>query len=296
MRVLIRTVLRRLLGIIRAPVGLVFDLYVTPPDCPKTPLRKRIGATVRYRAAARGKALNRNEARLLELRGAHQKERCFVIGNGPSLNKLDLTLLAAEVTFGVNAIYTNFDRMGFYPTYYVVEDVFVAEDRAEEINRYRGSTKFFGNYLRYCLAHDERTLWINVITRYDEYRGFPHFSTNAARRVWVGGTVSYLCLQLAFYMGFQEVYLIGFDHSYSIPKDAIVQGSALTSVSGDPNHFREDYFGKGKRWHDPMVDRMAKAYQRAKVSYEEAGRRIMNATAGGKLEVFDRIPYEAVIR
>ena len=287
-----KTVVKRILAALRAPVGLLFDLYVIPHNCPRIPVGERIRMTRRYRAAGRGQALDTNEERLLKFAGAHEGERCFIIGNGPSLNLLDLTLLKDEITFGVNAIYTNFDRMGFYPTYYVVEDVFVAEDRADEINSYLGSTKFFGNYLRYCLGDDDKTVWLNVIFRYDRYRNFPHFSTNAARRVWTGGTVSYLCMQLAYYMGFKDVYLIGFDHSYSIPDDAVVEGNDIISQSGDPNHFSPDYFGRGKRWHDPMVDRMAEAYEKAKRCYEASGRRILNATAGGRLEVFDRVSYD----
>ena len=139
---------------------------------------------------------------------------------------------------------------------------------------------------------DDKTVWLNVIFRYDRYRNFPHFSPNAARRVWTGGTVSYLCMQLAYYMGFKDVYLIGFDHSYRIPDDAVVEGNDILSQSGDPNHFSRDYFGRGKRWHDPMVDRMAEAYEKAKQCYEASGRRILNATAGGRLEVFDRVSYD----
>lgn len=155
--------------------------------------------------------------------------------------------------------------MNFHPTYYVVEDVFVAEDRAREINQYKGPIKFFGNYLRYCLADSEDVNWINVRFRYDDYLNFPHFSKNAARMIWTGGTVSYICLQLAYYMGFSEVYLVGFDHSYNIPDEAIVNGTEIVSTGEDPNHFNVEYFGKGYRWHDPMIERMEKAYKRAKL-------------------------------
>jgi hypothetical protein len=245
--------------------------------------------------AARGVFLRKNERRLASLRDAHKGQRCFIIGNGPSLNQLDLKLLANEVTFGVNAIYTNYEKMGFYPTYHVVEDRLVAEDRASEINQYTGSRfKFFGNYLRYCLNPDEGTIVINVIMNYDRYKGLPRFSVNALEKVWVGGTVSYLCMQLAFYMGFSEVYLIGFDHSYSIPKSAKVDGYVITSTEHDVNHFNSAYFGKGLRWHDPMVDRMEEAYKSAKKHYEASKRKIYNATAGGKLEVFERVKYESL--
>ena len=188
--------------------------------------------------------------------------------------------------------------MRLHPKYYVVEYVFVAEDRSDEISKYIGpSQKFFGNYLRYTLRGDEDTTWLNVIVDYRDYPGFPHFSGNSAKRLWVGGSVTYLCMQLAYFMGFSTVYLVGFDHNYVVPKDATVSnmrpsGSDILSNSEDPNHFHPDYFGKGYRWHDPKVDRMEKGFLKAKQNFEANGRHIFNATEGGKLEAFERVEYQ----
>jgi hypothetical protein len=70
-------------------------------------------------------------------------------------------------------------------------------------------------------------------------------------------------LQLAHYLGFEEVYLIGVDADYDLPKDTAAANEYGTAVldmrSDDPNHFHPDYFGKGFRWHDPNVDRMVAA-------------------------------------
>ena len=95
-------------------------------------------------------------------------------------------------------------------------------------------------------------------------------------------------------MGFSDVYLVGFDHSYKIPDDAKVDGEGILSQSSDPNHFNSTYFGKGYRWHDPMVERMEQAFCRAREVYSAAGRRIFNATVGGKLEVFERVDYKSL--
>jgi hypothetical protein len=248
----------------------------------------------RYRMAGDGFGVTANEKRILSWRDAYKGERAFLIGNGPSLNKLDLTKLKTERTIGVNSIYLNQDRMGFLPNHYVVEDRFVAEDRADEINRLSGPQKWFGNYLRYCLAGDEVN-WINVRMRYDEHKDFPFFSTNIARQAWTGGSVTYICMQLAYYLGVKSLYLIGFDHHYVIPADAKVEGLDITSNSDDPNHFHPDYFGKGYRWHDPKVDRMEIGYKKAKKFFEMDGRKILNATAGGKLECFERADYDSLL-
>ena len=52
-----------------------------------------------------------------------------------------------------------------------------------------------------------------------------------------------------------------------------------------------DYFGAGKKWHDPHVDRMFKHYEEANIVCKSIGINIYNATIGGKLEVFPRVNY-----
>ena len=274
--------------------SLFIDSYIIPSECPKISASEKAIISWRYRLAGIGIPLTQNEKRLLDYKNKHLGQRAFIIGNGPSLNNCDLHPLKKEITFGSNSIFLNYDHMGFHPTYYVVEDIFVAEDRASLINSYQGPIKFFGNYLHYCIDNKEDVIWLNVRMRYEEYKDFPHFSTNALRMVWTGGTVSYINLQLAYYMGFSEVYLIGFDHSYQIPADAMVRGTVIVSNNTDPNHFHPEYFGKGFRWHDPRIDRMELAYHRSKTVFEASGKRILNATVGGKLEVFDRVQYSSL--
>ena len=107
-------------------------------------------------------------------------------------------------------------------------------------------------------------------------------------------------MQLAFYLGFPEIYLVGVDASYEIPKTVERDdhyGVAVLDMPGDdPNHFHPDYFGKGYRWHDPQVDKMVAAYGEARRVTEARGVRIRNATIGGKLEVFERVDYESLFR
>ena len=50
---------------------------------------------------------------LRTLKDSHQGQRCFIMGNGPSLAKTDLSKLKNEFTFGMNRIYLAFPQMGF---------------------------------------------------------------------------------------------------------------------------------------------------------------------------------------
>lgn len=234
--------------------------------------------------------------RLAEFRDIHKGDRCVIIGNGPSLNQLDLRRLADAHTFAVNGIFYASERMGFAPTYYVVEDSSVMAENTDAIKEYAAGHKFFPSIYRRYVGD------VPGVSYFLMNRGFyepsspsycvPKFSTDIAQRVYSGQSVTIINLQLAYYMGFSEVVLIGMDFSYTIPDGAKVEGDIITSTDDDPNHFHPEYFGKGKTWKDPKLDRVLANYQLAKRIYEADGRRIVNATPGGKLELFDRVPYD----
>lgn len=233
--------------------------------------------------------------KLRELRDRYKgTKRCFVIGNGPSLNRTDLSVLKDEVTFAVNGFFLKARDLDWDPTFYVVEDHLVAEDRRDWINALKGPTKLFPTYLAYCLEEAEDTIFFNHRGRKSYPHGFD-FSTDASEITYTGCTVTFTVLQLAFYLGFEEIYLIGVDSDYALPQDTKQSSEygvgILDMKSDDPNHFNPDYFGKGFRWHDPQVGRMLEAYQEARTVTDQTNQRIYNATVGGKLEVFPRRDY-----
>jgi len=252
---------------------------------------RRKMADMRWRWSWEGRD---NQRRLNALRNAYQGKRCFIIGNGPSLKKTDVRLLSKEVTIGCNGLFLLFGEMGYLPTFYAVEDYLVAEDRAEQINQIRGTTKVFPRRLAYCLLPDQDTIYINF--RYEHFKDRPRFNPRFDQLVYWGGTVTYLNIQLAYYIGCREVYLIGVDHNYRVPsQEEIDEKKVIVSKEEDPNHFHPDYFGPGYRWHDPKVERMEQSYLSAKEFGDAHGLKIYNATAGGKLEIFPRVDYDEVV-
>lgn len=247
-------------------------------------------AYLAWSATAAGRA---NRRRLAALRGSLAGRRCFVMGNGPSLLESDLERLAGEITIVSNAHYLIWPQLSYVPTFLTVEDQLVAEDRADELRELRTITKLFPHDLAHLLGPaDEQTLFVRFPRA---YRPFPRFSVDLSRRAYWGGTVSYLNLQLAAHLGCTEVVLLGFDHSYVVPEDEI-EDHVIRSTSADVNHIHPDYFGPGYRWHDPNVARMEVAYRHARAELEQRGVRVLNATEGGQLEVFDRIELAAVTR
>lgn len=230
-----------------------------------------------------------NKNKLTSLNGKYPEKRCFIMANGPSLLNCDLTLLKNEITISCNAQFLIWDKMGFIPTFHTVEDTLVAEDRSKELNAINSTTKIFPRDVSYCLDYDRNTIFINFKRN---YKLFPKFSDDFTKVVYWGGTVSFLNMQLAYLLGCKEIYLIGFDHNYKVPSKIV--DTVITSEENDVNHIHPDYFGKGYRWHDPNVARMEQAYVEARRFFDEKKIKIMNATIGGKLEVFERIDYNSL--
>jgi hypothetical protein len=233
----------------------------------------------------------------------NRNKRGFIICNGPSLNSIDLEKLKNEITIGVNAIYLNFERMGFKPTYYIVEDNLVAEDRKDDINQIKGTIKLFAIRLAYCLIRDEETIFLNHSPNMnpwpkqrEKFGTDMKFSEDASIATFGGNTVTYTSLQIAYHLGLREIYIVGADHDYKVPERYKHMDNdknyVIDPLEKDVNHFDSSYFGKGYRWHNPKVHKIEKAYKNAKKFFEAKGGKIFNATPGGKLEVFDRVDYD----
>lgn len=222
--------------------------------------------------------------RLPALKDSQRGQRCFILGNGPSLAKTDLSRLKNEFTIGLNRIYLAFPQMGFETSYYLSINDLVIEQCADEIKALK-MPRFVSWRAHRWLEPAE-----NLYFLYTTYTG-PKFARDLTGRVWEGATVTYVALQVAFYLGFETVILIGVDHNFA------TQGKPNTTVvsqGDDPNHFHPGYFGKGFRWQLPDLETSERAYRMARQAYEAAGRRVLDATIGGKLTVFPKVDYDSL--
>ena len=223
--------------------------------------------------------------RLKVLKDSRRGERCFIIGNGPSLRQTDLSRLCNEATIGVNRIYLAFPEMGFPTTYYLAMNDLVIEQCAADIQALT-MPKFIAWRSRRWLGPADDLYFL-----YSTYTGPKFGGGDITRRLWEGATVTYMALQVAFYLGFQTAILIGVDHNFT------TQGKPNTTVvsqEADPNHFNPNYFGKGFRWQLPDLETSERSYAMTRHAYEAAGRKVLDATVGGKLQVFQKVEYSSL--
>lgn len=259
---------------------LLRDTYIWLRDLPQLP-----GA---YLHPWRREAIRR----LAALKDIHKGKRAFIIGNGPSLKNTDMSKLKGEITFGMNRIYLMFPELGFRTTYLSVVNDLVIEQTAADLAAL-DMPKFLTWRSRRFFRSDQFTesqssnLPTFLYSTYDS----PRFSPDVRGRIWEGATVTYVTMQLAFHMGISEAYLIGVDHNYETKG---TPNATITSDGDDPNHFHASYFGKGFRWQLPDLETSEIAYRMARQAYEKAGRRIADATVGGKLTIFEKADYNSL--
>ena len=136
-----------------------------------------------------------NKQKLLKFKDIHKGKRCFIVANGPSLKNTDLSLLKDEITLGMNRIYLSAEQNGFTPTYIVVQDIPVQLLQFQQDFDDLALPKFFNwNARRYFTPKD------NLTFIRSDYK--PHFSTDLTKSSWGGHSVTNICIQLAFFMGF----------------------------------------------------------------------------------------------
>ena len=230
-----------------------------------------------------------NIKKLKSLKNKYSGKRCFIIGNGPSLTVDDLEKLNDEITFGFNRIYYIFDKTKWRPTFYCSEDIKIIQNSVDEINRLDINHKFIPIILKndYSIDINSATYFNHKYTKNNP--SMPDFSKDISEYIACGSTVTYSAIQMAAYMGFKEIYLIGVDHSfarYRNEKGEIIEDKNLK------DYFCEDYNKDKDKLDIPSTVESTLSYMKAEEYSRQHGFRIYNATRGGKLEVFERVNFD----
>lgn len=240
----------------------------------------------------------KEEEVLLSLKNTHMGEIAFIVGNGPSLSPSDLDKLKEHniYCFGMNRITLMFDKTLWRPHCYMAIDRQIYREEDPTINCvieenlplylfsesvYQGipSSMHLSNVVPFCSKPNSH------------YVPVSEFSDNAMLYVVDGFTVTYSAMQLAYFMGFKEVYLLGVDFNYQriIKKDGMIE---------EKNNEKSTYFDKN---YDPQnknagfMDGMLQSYETAQRFCETHDFKIYNATRGGQLDVFERVDFDLLI-
>ena len=232
-------------------------------------------------------------AYIRQKKNLHQGKRCFVIGNGPSLKPEDLKCLEKEITFASNRIYHMFSKVDWRPTYFFSTDNDVLLKEIENFKKLPLKEKFINlSAQKYGRKVADNIHYIFLygpfyLNRNNVY--LHSISENVDKYFSQANTVTCTCIEMAIYMGFTEIYLLGVDHNYS----------KMVSADGKvrENKNIQTYFEGMKGGTTVSIYNQAAATQGFEVCKkyaEEHGIKILNATRGGKLEVFERVDFDKI--
>lgn len=227
---------------------------------------------------------------LKKYKGIHKGKRCFVVATGPSLRVEDLEMLKNEYSISMNSIYVSYKDTDWRPNYYVIQDQFVYEKIHQELHCREYDAMFIGSIIadRFKLPAGDN---VNVFPLDLLWQQIPNksyhtkFSDDIYNCVYSGYNVAYSALQIAVYMGFSEIYLLGTDCNYLQDKKYFAE---------DKNRGREGYFTK--KFYAANTDKFILAYEVAKEFADTHGIKIYNATRGGLLEIFPRVNLDEVVK
>lgn len=228
------------------------------------------------------------------LKGSCNGERCFIIGNGPSLNREDLSLLKDEKTFAFNRIYQMYQYTDWRPTYYMAIDRSIMQKMYQE-NEKELCTKhiFFASKALAKKYKRQNAHWVlvNGVAPINLKKKKPcNICEDVSQYFSLAQSVTINALEFAFYMGFKEIYLLGIDHCFAVEID---RNGHKHFNQGVENHFKED---NDKSQDFSYKETLTQEYIICKKYADEHGIHITNVTRGGKLEVFERDNLEHILQ
>lgn len=228
------------------------------------------------------------ENEIKKLHNIHKGQRCFILATGPSLQKTNVKILKDEILFGVNTLVRGLPDIGIKKIdYYAVSDYNIFNLYSEKLLAL-DTTLFLGGHTG--------QIYLSKKEEYEQYKkNEPILVRSLGRLLYFGwktkditkGTYSThlipaaMCLPIAYYMGFKEVYLLGADCDFTGKKHHFDGFKATKDIL--PNY-------NDRYWAETF-----KEFEILKEGFEENGRKIYNSTIGGKLEVFERKKIEDVI-
>lgn len=242
----------------------------------------------------------------VKFKGIHQGARCFILGSGHSIMTQDLTKLAGEIVMTQNHFHAHRDIAIIHPTYHVLVPKYQPKEFDGDWSAWLDSMEerlpsdtilFVGTNTKYLIDNRE-----NLAARsfYIKSGYWSHLLSKA--RVDITKSIMYVptviteCITIAIYMGFSEIYLTGFDLDQVIrlgdrDKVRFYGNSPITANQSEKNYEKETG-ASGLDWYNMWI--IWNQLNLLKKEAELRNIKIINATNGGLLNMFDRVDYDSL--
>jgi len=266
--------------------------WVVPPGLVR--VMQRIGFELSLRPNVHESTILSRNAKF---RNMYAGRRCFVIGNGPSLNKQDLSPLANEVTIVMNQFNKHPVIEKWKPTFYCMaepgenikpEEILPLFLKGIEAQAYFYRMEYKELFDKHRFVDPEKVYYLK--TGGVPLRDWPasRHSIDLTRTIPGCQSTAHMALMLAVYLGCSPIYLLGLDH------DVLAQPTVATHFYASS---AEDDYSFSVLSYKQIMEVMLivwTIHEWIKDVASKQGVVIYNATAGGFLDVFPRVEFESL--
>ena len=193
-----------------------------------------------------------------DFRDLHTGRSVFILASGPSLAEVDLTRLRRRIVIGLNR------SSLVYPDthYHCTMDERLFKEYEEVLRK-----------SRYLFTLEQRSFGIPI-----HLLGSEGFSHDLTEGIYSGYTVTYFALQIAVYMGFNRIFLVGLDLKH---KPGHTHFFGIDPVS--KNHEKTEF---------PKMIRMLH-YAADQLAGTDV--KVYNCSPDTELECFERISFDSAV-
>ena len=242
----------------------------------------------------------------------HKGQACFILGSGPSIGKQDLTKLSGQIVMTQNHFHAHKDIKTINPTYHVMVQKYQSKDYDNDWRDWLSSME--ERLPRDCqLFAGDNTKYL--IDEFDRLKGRMHYIHTGLksiymRKAFVDITKNIMkvptalteCLTITLYMGFEKIYLLGFDLNQLVilqekengreqlrfyGLSPITSNAAEIKIENKTATSGDNWFWMWEIW--AQLNLLKNYAMKHNIQ-------IINLTKGGLLNVFPREDYEDVIR
>ena len=223
----------------------------------------------------------------------------FLLGNGPSLKRIDLQALSPFASLGMNAAYRYWREIGWRPRYYACLDTVVGLSHKDAIAELIGETG--DKAIEQFLLRDNLVTALGPaaaserVLNFDALR-FAHpilrpnpITTGSHAALWAATA------------GFRKIVLLGIDGNYvECVEGARARGGIeleIVEEKGNPNYFFDGYQQKGDRYNlpNPRPGLHVEAWEVAAALLRAEKVRVVNANPDSAVRFFPWVRAEELI-
>ena len=244
----------------------------------------------------------------IELKDKYNNKRIFILGSGSSILHYDLKVLKNEFVMTQNSFHMHEDIYDIEPNFHCVVPYYQSEKEYSTWIEYIGDMKEKMLGTTFIWGLNTKALIDNhhpdlvkqsyyIRTKYNLLT-LKKAKVNISKTIMNIPTVLTQCLTVAIYMGFREIYLLGFDldqicHTNDRTFGRFYGMSKITDTKFEEDAERNSDLETTDGWYTWWL--LNKQFFLLKSYADQNNINIINGTQGGILSYFKREPIENII-